>query len=50
MHRHFRLYLRTNDGLFTNDFKAVVVGEDGREQNYPVNRHNYFTGHVIGKL
>uniref|UniRef100_A0A3Q0RK26 ADAM metallopeptidase domain 17 n=1 Tax=Amphilophus citrinellus TaxID=61819 RepID=A0A3Q0RK26_AMPCI len=49
LQRHFRLYLRTNDGLFTNDFRAVVIGEDGREQNYPVNMHNYFTGHVIGE-
>lgn len=49
LQRHFRLYLRTNDGLFTNDFRAVVIGEDGREQNYPVNRHNYFTGHIIGE-
>ncbi|XP_030578155.1 disintegrin and metalloproteinase domain-containing protein 17 isoform X2 [Archocentrus centrarchus] len=49
LQRHFRLYLRTNDGLFTNDFRAVVIGEDGQEQNYPVNMHNYFTGHVIGE-
>ncbi|KAI3364677.1 hypothetical protein L3Q82_011448 [Scortum barcoo] len=48
LQRQFRLYLRTNDELFTEDFRAVVVDEDGRERNYPVNRHNYFTGHVIG--
>uniref|UniRef100_A0A7N5ZSW5 ADAM metallopeptidase domain 17b n=1 Tax=Anabas testudineus TaxID=64144 RepID=A0A7N5ZSW5_ANATE len=45
----FRLYLRTNNELFTEDFRAVVVDEDGREQSYPLNRHNYFTGHVIGE-
>ncbi|XP_041831406.1 disintegrin and metalloproteinase domain-containing protein 17 [Melanotaenia boesemani] len=49
LHRQFRLYLRTNDELFTDDFSVVVVNEDGREQNYPINRHNYFTGHVIGE-
>lgn len=46
--RQFRLYLRTNDELFTEDFRAVIVDEDGRERSFSVNRHNYFTGHVIG--
>uniref|UniRef100_UPI0037E785BF disintegrin and metalloproteinase domain-containing protein 17 isoform X3 n=1 Tax=Semicossyphus pulcher TaxID=241346 RepID=UPI0037E785BF len=49
LQRHFRLYLRTNDQLFTEDFRAVVVEEDGRERSVSVNRHNYFTGHVIGE-
>lgn len=49
LQRHFRLYLRTNDELFTSDFRAVVISEDGQESTYPVNRHNYFTGHVIGE-
>ncbi|XP_053192874.1 disintegrin and metalloproteinase domain-containing protein 17 [Scomber japonicus] len=49
LQRHFRLYLRTNDELFTEDFRAVIVDEDGQEQTYPVNRHNYFIGHVIGE-
>ncbi|KAM4522427.1 disintegrin and metalloproteinase domain-containing protein 17 [Odontesthes bonariensis] len=49
LQRRFRLYMRTNDELFTEDFRAVVVDEDGRERNYPVNRHVYFTGHVIGE-
>lgn len=48
--RHFRLYLRTNDQLFTEDFRAVIIDEDGQERKIPVNRHNYFTGHVIGNL
>ncbi|XP_069370628.1 disintegrin and metalloproteinase domain-containing protein 17 isoform X2 [Paralichthys olivaceus] len=46
--RTFRLYLRTNDELFTDDFRVVVVDEDG-EQSYQINRHNFFTGHVIGE-
>ncbi|XP_036942760.1 disintegrin and metalloproteinase domain-containing protein 17 [Acanthopagrus latus] len=49
LQRHFRLYLRTNNELFTDDFRAVIVDEDGRERNYAINRHNYFTGHVIGE-
>lgn len=49
LQRHFRLYLRTNDQLFTEDFRAVTIDEDGRERKIPVNRHNYFTGHVIGE-
>ncbi|XP_068199125.1 disintegrin and metalloproteinase domain-containing protein 17 [Antennarius striatus] len=49
LQRRFRLYLRTNDQLFTDDFRAVVVDEDGRERRVPVNRHNYFTGHVVGE-
>ncbi|XP_035006963.1 disintegrin and metalloproteinase domain-containing protein 17 isoform X2 [Hippoglossus stenolepis] len=46
--RTFRLYLRTNDELFTEDFRVAVVDEDG-EQSYQINRHNFFTGHVIGE-
>ncbi|XP_061603054.1 disintegrin and metalloproteinase domain-containing protein 17 [Cololabis saira] len=49
LRRHFQLYLRTNEELFTEDFRVVVEDEDGREQPYPVNRHNYFTGHVVGE-
>lgn len=47
--RHFRLYLRTNDQLFTDDFSAIVVDEDGQERSYPINRLNYFSGHVVGE-
>ncbi|XP_037305926.2 disintegrin and metalloproteinase domain-containing protein 17-like isoform X1 [Pungitius pungitius] len=49
LQRHFRLYLRTNDQLFTEDFRAVMV-EDGQERNVTVNRHKYFTGHVVGEV
>ncbi|CAN9507993.1 unnamed protein product [Ophioblennius macclurei] len=49
LRRHFRLYLRTNDQIFAEDFSAVVVDQDGRERSVPVNRHNYFTGHVVGE-
>lgn len=49
LQRQFRLYLRTNDKLFAQDFRAVVRDEHGRERSYPVNRHNYFIGHVIGE-
>uniref|UniRef100_A0A8C5BU92 ADAM metallopeptidase domain 17 n=1 Tax=Gadus morhua TaxID=8049 RepID=A0A8C5BU92_GADMO len=49
LHRHFKLYLRTNTELFTEDFKVVVIDSDGQEKGYEVNRQNYFTGHVIGE-
>ncbi|XP_072298090.1 disintegrin and metalloproteinase domain-containing protein 17-like [Eucyclogobius newberryi] len=48
LHRHFRLYLRTNEELFSEGFKAVVV-DGGIEHEFPVNRNNYYTGHVIGE-
>lgn len=48
LHRHFRLYLRTNEELFSDGFKAVVV-EHGEEREYHVDRNNYYTGHVIGE-
>ncbi|MEQ2178875.1 hypothetical protein GOODEAATRI_018784, partial [Goodea atripinnis] len=49
LQRNFRLYLRTNNEIFTEDFRAVVEDEDGQMRSYQVNRHNYFTGHVIGE-
>ncbi|KAK5614643.1 Disintegrin and metalloproteinase domain-containing protein 17 [Crenichthys baileyi] len=49
LQRNFRLYLRTNNEIFTEDFRAVVEDEDGQRRSYQVNRHNYFTGHVIGE-
>ncbi|XP_075873322.1 disintegrin and metalloproteinase domain-containing protein 17 isoform X2 [Nelusetta ayraudi] len=49
LQRHFRLYLRTNDQLFTEDFSAAVVEQDGRERPLEVNPLNYFSGHVIGE-
>ncbi|XP_037541956.1 disintegrin and metalloproteinase domain-containing protein 17, partial [Nematolebias whitei] len=49
LQRTFRLYLRTNAEIFTEDFRAVVEDEDGRERTFPVNRHSFFTGHVVGE-
>ncbi|XP_068436326.1 disintegrin and metalloproteinase domain-containing protein 17a isoform X2 [Clinocottus analis] len=49
LHRLFKLYLTTNTGLFTDNFKAVFVDKHGREENYNVNLQNYFTGHVVGE-
>ncbi|KAM8847449.1 disintegrin and metalloproteinase domain-containing protein 17 [Synchiropus picturatus] len=49
LRRQFRLYLRTNDQLFTDDFSAVVMEAGGRERTVQVNRQNYFSGHVIGE-
>ncbi|KAK7150250.1 hypothetical protein R3I93_011491 [Phoxinus phoxinus] len=49
LQRHFKLYLATNTELFTHDFKAVVVGEDGTQKTYEVQRENFFIGHVVGE-
>ncbi|XP_041810054.1 disintegrin and metalloproteinase domain-containing protein 17a [Chelmon rostratus] len=49
LHRHFKLYLTTNTGLFTDNFKAVFVDKHGGEKNYDVQLQNYFTGHVVGE-
>uniref|UniRef100_A0A3Q4BB76 Uncharacterized protein n=1 Tax=Mola mola TaxID=94237 RepID=A0A3Q4BB76_MOLML len=49
LRRHFKLYLTTNTGLFTDNFKAVFVDKHGKEQNYDVQLQNYFTGHVVGE-
>ncbi|XP_068582425.1 disintegrin and metalloproteinase domain-containing protein 17a isoform X2 [Cebidichthys violaceus] len=49
LHRHFKLYLTTNTGLFTDNFKAVFVDRHGSEENYNVNLQNFFTGHVVGE-
>lgn len=47
--RHFKLYLMTNTGLFTDNVKAVFVDKRGRETSYDIQLQNYFTGHVVGK-
>lgn len=49
LHRYFKLYLTTNTGLFTDNFKAVFVDKHGKEENYNVQLQNYFTGHVVGE-
>ncbi|XP_072545746.1 disintegrin and metalloproteinase domain-containing protein 17a isoform X2 [Salminus brasiliensis] len=47
--RNFKLYLTTNTDLFTEDFKAVFVDDQGQEENYEVPLQNYFKGHVVGE-
>ncbi|XP_012679367.2 disintegrin and metalloproteinase domain-containing protein 17 [Clupea harengus] len=49
LQRHFRLYLTSNTELFTADFRAVVMDENGNEELLEVQRQNFFTGHVIGE-
>ncbi|XP_012719964.2 disintegrin and metalloproteinase domain-containing protein 17 isoform X2 [Fundulus heteroclitus] len=49
LQRNFKLYLTTNTDLFTDNFKAVFVDENGNEQKYDVSLQNYFTGHVVGE-
>lgn len=47
--RHFKLYLTTNTGLFSDNFKAVFVDKHGKEKNYDIQLQNYFSGHVVGE-
>ncbi|XP_028294724.1 disintegrin and metalloproteinase domain-containing protein 17a isoform X2 [Gouania willdenowi] len=49
LHRNFQLYLTTNTDLFTENFKAVFLDKNGKEENYNIQRQNYFTGHVVGE-
>ncbi|KAK7904338.1 hypothetical protein WMY93_016945 [Mugilogobius chulae] len=49
LHRNFKLYLTSNTGLFTEDFKVVFVDKNGKEKDYDVQLQNYFTGHVVGE-
>ncbi|XP_077394647.1 disintegrin and metalloproteinase domain-containing protein 17-like isoform X1 [Festucalex cinctus] len=49
LQRYFKLYLSTSTYLFTDNFKAVFVDQLGREENFNVQRQNYFTGHVVGE-
>ncbi|CAL1575088.1 unnamed protein product [Knipowitschia caucasica] len=48
LHRNFKLYLTSNTGLFTDDFKVVFVDKNGAEKDYDVQLQNYFKGHVVG--
>ncbi|XP_007252263.3 disintegrin and metalloproteinase domain-containing protein 17a isoform X2 [Astyanax mexicanus] len=47
--RNFKLYLTSNTELFTEDFKAVFVDNQGKEENFEVPLQNYFKGHVVGE-
>ncbi|MBN3319374.1 1433T protein, partial [Atractosteus spatula] len=49
LNRNFKLYLTSKMDLFTEDFKAVVVDKNGREDVFEVQRNNFFTGHVVGE-
>lgn len=49
LQRHFKLYLTTNTQLFTDNFRAVFVDENGKEDQFDVQLQNYFKGHVVGE-
>ncbi|KAK7142096.1 hypothetical protein R3I94_011709 [Phoxinus phoxinus] len=49
LQRHFNLYLTTNTELFTDNFKAVFVDENGKEDQYDIQLQNYFKGHLVGE-
>ncbi|XP_062378028.1 disintegrin and metalloproteinase domain-containing protein 17a [Sardina pilchardus] len=47
--RNFQLYLTTNTDLFSENFKAIFVNDQGNEEQYEVQMENYFKGHVVGE-
>ncbi|XP_073682861.1 disintegrin and metalloproteinase domain-containing protein 17a isoform X2 [Garra rufa] len=49
LQRHFNLYLTTNTELFTENFKAVFLDENGKEDQYDIQLQNYYKGHVVGE-
>ncbi|XP_041109503.1 disintegrin and metalloproteinase domain-containing protein 17 [Polyodon spathula] len=49
LNRHFKLYLTSSPYHFSENFTAVVVDENGKEEIYPVQWQNFFTGHVVGE-
>ncbi|RXN19098.1 disintegrin and metallo ase domain-containing 17-like isoform X2 [Labeo rohita] len=49
LQRHFKLYLTTNTELFTDNFKAVFLDGNGKEDQYDIQLQNYYKGHVVGE-
>ena len=47
LHSHFRVHLRSQQGLFTPDFVAIVKG-DGAEEEFEVDQRDFFTGYIEG--
>ncbi|XP_048083563.1 disintegrin and metalloproteinase domain-containing protein 17a isoform X4 [Alosa alosa] len=47
--RNFQLYLTTNTDLFSENFKAIFVNDQGNEEQYEVQMEKYFKGHVVGE-
>uniref|UniRef100_A0A673M585 Probable E3 ubiquitin-protein ligase RNF144A-A n=1 Tax=Sinocyclocheilus rhinocerous TaxID=307959 RepID=A0A673M585_9TELE len=49
LQRHFKLYLTTNTELFSDNFKAVFLDMNGKENQYDIQLQNYYKGHVVGE-
>uniref|UniRef100_A0A8C1A885 ADAM metallopeptidase domain 17a n=2 Tax=Cyprinus carpio TaxID=7962 RepID=A0A8C1A885_CYPCA len=47
LQRHFNLYLTTNIDLFTDNFKAVFLDKNGKEDQFDIQLQNYYKGHVV---
>ena len=47
--RHFHLSLVPNSRLFSRDFGAHVVGEDGEPRAVHLNREEFYHGHIPGE-
>lgn len=41
--------MTTNTELFTDNFKAVFLDGNGKEDQYDIQLQNYYKGHVVGK-
>ncbi|KAG9465275.1 hypothetical protein GDO78_018577, partial [Eleutherodactylus coqui] len=49
LHRHFKLYLTSDADHLSENLKAVILDGNGKGEEYPVKRSDFFTGHVVGE-
>ena len=48
-YRDFHLSLVHNDGIFSSDFGAHIVGKDGQPRQVHLDKHEFYHGHVHGE-
>ena len=48
--RSFELDLKPNPQIFQHFKEAIVIGEDGKETPFQVDKENYFIGRDVGSL
>ncbi|KAM9315574.1 disintegrin and metalloproteinase domain-containing protein 17 [Gastrophryne carolinensis] len=49
LHRHFKLYLTSDADHLSENLKALILDGNGKGEEYPVKRSDFFTGHVVGE-
>ena len=47
--RDFHLSLVHNDGIFSRDFGAHIVGRDGQPRKVHLDKHEFYHGHLHGE-